>query len=116
MASCRNCKAIWEPFDPAQIWDTSDPHCSFREPCNNCAFRPGSNEQQDREKWITLIDSLRQGGAFFCHKGVPIEPDAEFGFAYPADRKKLRHCRGYLNALEGLAKRREPSIWNCGDE
>ncbi len=48
--------------------------------------------------------------------GVPIEPSAEHGFAYPKERKNLRLCRGYLNALKGLTKRMEPSIWNCGDE
>lgn len=116
LATCRNCHCLWEPFDPAQIWDRDDPVCSFKEPCNNCAFRPGSDEQQDREKWKALIDSLRQGAAFHCHKGVPIEPGAEHGFAYPTDRNKLRLCRGYLNALKGLSKRMEPSIWNCGDE
>lgn len=106
IANCQNCGAIWEPFDPEQIWDTDDPVCSFKEPCNNCAFRPGSNEQQDREKWKDLIGGLRQGGSFYCHKGVPIEPDTEHGFAYPDhDRTKLRLCRGYLNALTGLHKR-----------
>lgn len=116
IATCKNCKAIWEPFDPAQIWDTTDPVCSFKEACNNCAFRPGSNEQADREKWIAMLQSLRQGASFYCHKGVPIEPGAEHGFAYPKNREKLRICRGYLNALTGLRKRIEPSIWNCGDE
>ena len=111
LAFCMNCRAIWEPFDPDQIWDPDDPLCAFREPCNNCAFRPGSNEQQDREEWITLIGSLKQGASFYCHKGVPIETAAEHGFAYPKTRTKLRLCRGYLNALNGIWKHREPSIW-----
>lgn len=119
LATCPNCKTIWEPFGPEQIWDTSDPHCSFKEPCNNCAFRPGSNEQEDRAEWIRLIGCLKNGAQFYCHKGVPIEPDAEHGFAYPTktalsdiagpsapheapDIKKLRLCRGYLNALRGF--------------
>lgn len=110
LAACVNCRTFWEPFDPEQIWDPGNPVCSFREPCNNCAFRPGSNEQQDRDKWITMIASLRQGAAFYCHKGVPIEPGAEHGFAYPKERTKLRLCRGYLNAIKGLTKRMEPSI------
>lgn len=120
IATCLNCKAVWEPFDPAQIWDPSDPHCSFKEPCNNCAFRPGSPEQTDLEKWKALLDQLKCGASFYCHKGVPIEPDAEHGFAYPgrtvtvdiegapmtekhiADKSKLRLCRGYLNACAAL--------------
>lgn len=106
LAVCLNCSALWEPFHPAQIWDPDDPVCSFKEPCNNCAFRPGSEEQQDQAEWIALIDSLRRGAGFYCHKGVPIEPGAEHGFAYPKDITKLRLCRGYLNALKGLHKRR----------
>lgn len=126
IACCPNCETIWEPFDPEQIWDTSDPFCSFKEPCNNCAFRPGSNEQQDREEWKTMISSLKNGAQFYCHKGVPIEPDAEHGFAYPtktarsdiagpcaphevSDVTKMRLCRGYLNALSGFWRSRERS-------
>lgn len=117
LATCANCKTIWEPFAREQIWDTSDPYCSFKEPCNNCAFRPGSNEQEDRAEWIRLIGALKNGAQFYCHKGVPI--DAKNGFAYPTKRsrhdivgpcaehdtpdiKKLRLCRGYLNALRGF--------------
>ena len=121
LALCLNCKTLWEPFDPAQVWDKTAPHCSFREPCNNCAFRPGSPEQADPEKWKLLLDQLKCGGQFFCHKGVPIDADAEHGFAYPtrvlvvdgiegvprtekrvSDSKKLRLCRGYLNAVAAL--------------
>ena len=119
IAVCVNCKAIWEPFEPEQIWDKTDPHCSFKEPCNNCAFRPGSPEQSDTEQWKLLLDRLKCGGSFYCHKGVPIEPNAKDGFAYAhrtisvvidgktvsktvADEKKLRLCRGYLSALTAL--------------
>jgi hypothetical protein len=121
LALCRNCKTMWEPFDPADVWDQTDPHCSFRSPCNNCAFRPGSSEQEDRTKWKSLIEGLRGGASFYCHKGVPITTDAEHGFSYPKknittivdgepvdtevyDTKKLRPCRGYLRALKGLHK------------
>lgn len=121
MATCANCKTIWEPFDPEQIWDKSDAHCSFKEPCNNCAFRPGSNEQRDRAQWKTMIGQLKKGGQFYCHKGVPITSDAKYGFAYPTktvrsdiagpaapheveDIRKMRLCRGYLNALRGIWK------------
>lgn len=98
LATCRSCTAVWEPFDMAQIWDPDDPVCAFREPCNNCAFRPGSPEQSDPEKWRDLIAKLRGGAHFYCHKGVPIEPGTEHGFAYPKERAKLRLCRGFINA------------------
>lgn len=93
------CGEVWEPIDEASIWDRSDPHCSALEPCDNCAFRAGSPESRDAKKWGELLASLRAGGSFYCHKGVPIAPDSEHGFKYPSDRSRLRLCRGYLNAL-----------------
>jgi hypothetical protein len=119
LAFCRNCECLWEPLDPAKLLDADDPQCSsFTEPCNNCAFRPGSPEQSDPEKWKSLIENLRhEDGRFYCHKGVPIESEAEHGYAYPtrtitidvegvprtakvvSDVRKLRLCRGYLMAL-----------------
>lgn len=106
LATCLNCKTLWEPFLPEQIWDPTDPHCSFKEACNNCAFRPGSEEQKDRAKWIEMIRSLKRGAGFYCHKGVPITATAEHGFDYPKsgpdqyDTPKLRLCRGYLSTLK----------------
>ncbi len=99
LAVCGDCRIGWEPIEEAEIWDRSDRYCCGSAPCDNCAFRPGSNEQLDREKWRGLIGSLKAGASFYCHKGVPIAPRSDTGFAYPADRRKLRLCRGYLNAL-----------------
>ena len=108
---CANCKAVWEPFDPAQLLDPHLPKTiSFREPCDNCAFRPGSVEQSDPAKWAELMASLKTDGRFYCHKGVPLDPGGKDGFAYPQkpistelcpghtmpDVKKLRMCRGWL--------------------
>jgi hypothetical protein len=95
---CR-CGAAWEPIDEADIWDRSDEHCGGKRPCDNCAFRPGSPEQADKAKWREMIAKLKAGGSFYCHKGVPIAPKSKDGFAYPSDRRKLRLCRGYLDAL-----------------
>lgn len=97
---CRNCQTIWEPFDPADMFDPAERLASFSEPCNNCAFRPGSPEQDDKEEWKKTIAALKAGGQFFCHKGVPIDISNANGFAYPEDGKnprKMRLCRGYLN-------------------
>jgi hypothetical protein len=105
IATCSDCHAAWEPIDESLIWDRSDACASLSEPCGNCAFRPGSPEQSDPAKWKEMIASLRAGASFYCHKGVPIAPDSEHGFAYPHDAagkpvtSKLRLCRGYLNAL-----------------
>ena len=99
IAICGDCGTAWEPIDEASIWDRSDPSCCSKEPCDKCAFRPGSPEQRDTEKWKALIANLRAGAVFHCHKGVPIAPRSEHGFDYPKDRAKLRLCRGYLDAL-----------------
>ena len=99
LAICTVCEAIWEPIKETDIWDRTDPYCCGKEPCDNCAFRPGSPEQADTQKWGELIASLKAGGTFYCHKGVPINHKNENGFDYPSDRRKLRLCRGYLNAL-----------------
>lgn len=103
---CVNCKAIWEPIDPRQIWDTSDPVCSFCEPCNNCAFRKGSPEQRDPKRWQEVMDGVSAGARFYCHKGVPIDPASEHGFRYPRSERECRLCRGYLNMLPKIWKER----------
>jgi hypothetical protein len=100
--ACRNCHAIWEPFDPTDLLDAEDRTSSFKEPCDNCAFRPGSPEQADTEKWRKLTVDLKAGAQFFCHKGVPINPQNEDGFDYPTNRdgtkniRRMRICRGWL--------------------
>ena len=99
IAVCGDCGAAWEPLDQALIWDWTDRHSCLSGPCDNCAFRPGSSEQADREKWRELIGKLKAGASFHCHKGVPLDPGGEYGFAYPRDRRELRTCRGYLDAL-----------------
>ena len=95
---CGNCRAVWEPFDPADLLDHDDPSSSFREPCGNSAFRSDSPEQRDPETWTKLMDGLKQGdGRFYCHKGVPLDPAGEDGFAYPKHQpSKMRLCRGWL--------------------
>lgn len=104
---CRNCKTVWEPFAADDLIDPKhEPLGAFRHPCNNCAFRKGSPEQRDPEAFARLRAKLGWTGAsFYCHKGVPVDPASEDGFAYPKDangvgiKRKLRLCRGYLNQL-----------------
>ncbi|WP_017182240.1 hypothetical protein [Sphingobium xenophagum] len=106
---CVNCKTLWEPFDPAEAIDPEDRLASFKEPCNNCAFRPGSPEQADTEEWKNTVASLKAGGRFYCHKGVPIDPANANGFAYPEDGKnprKMRLCRGYLKMWGAMIDKR----------
>lgn len=120
---CGNCGTAWEPFDPADMIDPDERCASFREPCGNCAFRPGSPEQANTVEWKKTIASLKAGGRFYCHKGVPITPNDGHGFAYPdhsKTRRNLRLCRGYLNMLPSIWKAREaiemsPAVVDAGE-
>lgn len=123
LEACVNCKAIWEPIDRTLLWDPDDLLAAFSEPCGNCAFRPGSPEQGNPDRWREILDAVKlHGGEFFCHKGVPLDPVGEHGFAYPTkveprasamagetvripDRSRMRLCRGFLNMWGQLARR-----------
>lgn len=117
-AGCIDCSAIWEPLPPGDHTDSDGSPFPFPEPCDNCAFRPGSPEVEDRTEWQKLLFKLKHGGRFYCHKGVPL--GGEDGFQYPKkpdgthDEDNMRLCRGFLNAwakwnrvereeMEGLA-------------
>jgi hypothetical protein len=114
---CPDCEAVWEAFPPLYVEDVV---CA--EPCDNCAFRPGSPEQADPEKWKALIASLKPDqsyghftGQFFCHKNVPIDikrgrgnflfPRRKLvldGIAEPVDDfdvTKMRRCVGWLRMV-----------------
>ncbi|MDE2342740.1 MAG: hypothetical protein KGL63_05005 [Betaproteobacteria bacterium] len=127
---CLDCRAVWEAF-PAEGY-IEDPVCA--EPCDNCAFRPGSPEQRDPEKWKSLIASLKPDetgmftGRFYCHKGVPIDlSEGPGNFLYPQkpvmvdgepllnpttgepemtwDTARFRTCSGFLRMFwQRLAK------------
>lgn len=122
---CNDCRAVWEAFPAAGY--VEDPVCA--EPCDNCAFRPGSPEQRDPERWRELMDSLKagtdaggcSGGWFYCHKGTPIDMAKGPGnFLFPQkpvlmdgetiknsdgsavlthDVAKMRTCSGYLRMV-----------------
>lgn len=130
---CNACRAVWEAF-PAGGY-IEDPVCA--EPCDNCAFRPGSPEQQDPETWRALMDSLKandgawQGGRFYCHKHVAIDMTKGPGnFLFPQkpvtmdgvpmretdgtpvlthDTSKMRTCSGFLRMHWSRAKKTESS-------
>jgi len=109
LQGCLDCHALWEPLPPGEPRHPEEPFMSFAEPCDNCAFRSGSPEVEDKTKWKKLLSHLKHGGRFYCHKGVPI--GGEDGFQYPRnddgvhDERNMRLCRGFLNAWskwEGL--------------
>jgi hypothetical protein len=111
---CIDCGAVWEPFPPVYA---RDPVCA--DPCDNCAFRPGSPEQADTEGWRQLIEKLKPDasysmftGRFYCHKGVPIDMDKGPGnFLFPQktltmDGEPVRNQDGTVNMIEDTAKMR----------
>jgi hypothetical protein len=112
--ACLDCRAVWEPF-PAVY--ARDPVCA--EPCDNCAFRPGSPEQADPEKWKAMIDSLKPEsssgyftGRFYCHKNVPIDMTKGPGnFLFPQkpvtmDGEPVRNPDGTIVTTEDISKMR----------
>lgn len=109
MAGCLGCGSIWEAIPNGEQYLVDGEVMPWREPCDNCAFRAGSAESRDRAEWRDLLERLRGGGQFFCHKGVPLKKDElvsynRVAFDYPVDgageyaRDKMRLCRGFLNA------------------
>ena len=102
-AACRECGSMWEPFDPAALCIADDPMSMFKQPCDNCAFRPGSVERSDPEEWKKLRAELRDGiTSFWCHKGVPLsnEPDQSHDQPRLADGTpdiaNMRECAGWV--------------------
>ena len=121
IAACPTCSITWEIFKAEDLLDDT-PLSSFKSPCNNCAFRKGSQERTDPYMWMQISESLEDGVPFYCHKGVPITPNTNHGFAYPTktvvvehsvnpvsievpDSARLRLCRGWLNSRWAQIKR-----------
>jgi hypothetical protein len=108
MSGCFACRALWETIPDGETHRRDGELMPWRKPCDNCAFRAGSPESQNRVKWRELLARLKAGGQFFCHKGVPIEQATiaegliEFDYPKGADGKedpeRMRVCRGFLNA------------------
>lgn len=122
---CMKCHRVWEPLPAGEPHTIDGEQLAFKVPCDNCAFRGGSAERQDKQGWAQLQSMLANGGEFFCHKGVPfrVVNDAgeaavapgDRGFEFPKvartvdvagachpyqqyDKERMRLCRGYLNA------------------
>lgn len=101
---CLKCQTLWEPFDVANLIDGDDRYSSFKAMCDNCAFRPGSPERDDPEKWKSLIETLAyRETPFICHKGVPLAaPGSGESHDHPKrpdgshDITRSRFCRGWM--------------------
>jgi hypothetical protein len=104
---CRVCVAVWESLPEGERYKRDGELMAFEKPCDNCAFRAGSPESENKVEWKKLLTELRAGGEFFCHKAVPLTTIGEgsrasFEFPQKADGKfdvgNMRLCRGFLNA------------------
>ena len=107
------CETTWEPFNPEDLAIPDDRFSVFVRPCDNCAFRPGSPERENPEKWELLQQRIHLGGAvFYCHKGVPVSDGDEESHDHfktesgALDKAKLRECAGWL-ATRLAAMRKE---------
>jgi hypothetical protein len=114
-SACATCKKAWENIPAGEHYKRDGELMPFHKPCDNCAFRGGSNERKDKDYWRSLQQQLEGlGGLFYCHRGVPFElatDGTHSPFEYPMretvamgekvnihDTEKMRLCRGYLNA------------------
>lgn len=104
---CVDCSTIWETFDAAKLADPHDRLSPFKTLCDNCAFRRGSPERGDVEKWEALMERLwLWDGIFYCHKGTPVSTDPHDGQSHvhpcavdgKPDTKQMRPCAGWLMA------------------
>ena len=95
---CLSCRTIFVAYP--DNW-CRDPFQA--EPCDDCAFRPGSPEQQDPERWAARMSRLKSDTLFYCHKGMPVDVDiAEQRTDYRADlppEHRRRLCAGYARMI-----------------
>ena len=100
---CRACFTMWEPFAKEDLIDQENALSIFRRPCDNCAWRKGSPERSDPDKWEHLQQQIHYCGAtFYCHKGVPLSHEEGQTHDQPKlpngkhNTKNMRLCAGYL--------------------
>lgn len=124
---CMSCRKIWERLPAGEPYTRDGEQLAFKKPCDNCAFRRGSAERADVDRWNNMLLELSQGGHFYCHKGVPLassleaivaDPELRHAFDFPLkpgvvtfggvkhtykdyDRDAMRLCRGFLASIWG---------------
>jgi hypothetical protein len=109
---CRECATVWEAYPDDWCEDVVG-----ADPCDNCAFRPGSPEQQDPEGWKELVATLKSGQEFRCHKGAPIcgldksQPNDKGNFDIEFDAKWVqkhgRKCAGFMRLVWAMRDKGE---------
>lgn len=83
-----------------------------RNPCHDCAFRPGSPEREDLARWDRLKAQAQSGHPFYCHfkhDGTEMPVDAEGAYAPDVrdDGSPIGYplCRGWVAFMDGLKDR-----------
>lgn len=103
---CRDCGAVWEAYPDDWCEDVVG-----ADPCDNCAFRPGSPEQSDPAEWRKLVALLRAGQEFRCHKGAPIlglteePPNVRFDDEWV--KRRGRRCAGFMRLVWAMREKGE---------
>lgn len=106
---CFECHTIWEAYSEGWCEDVVG-----AEPCDNCAFRPGVPEHQDKEAWAKLIADLKGGREFKCHKGCPIVTKGKeiIGFDEKWIEARGRNCAGFMRMVWSMKKHGEDWLAN----
>lgn len=95
LEGCKECGAFWE----AELRE-----CPAAKACDNCAWRPGSPERSDPDRWAFLMSEFERGAPFHCHKRVPAVLD-QHGYVFAFEiveqdgRQVVRNapvCSGWL--------------------
>ena len=111
--ACSGSKSVANPCTPRaapasrcgreDLIDQENALSIFRRPCDNCAWRKGSPERSDPDKWEHLQQQIHYCGAtFYCHKGVPLSDEEGQTHDQPKlpngkhNTKNMRLCAGYL--------------------
>jgi gentisate 1,2-dioxygenase len=88
--SCRDCNQLFVPEHRV------NPDVQM---CDDCAFRPGSPERQDKYKWAEIIEAtiVERLHPFHCHKGLRCSFDGHnLTYQQPEPgQKPMTPCAGW---------------------
>jgi len=119
---CRECGAQWEAWPPETPDDMYMDDVS-RPMCDNCAFRGGSREHADPQKWRELMELCELAGRapltitnhprwFCCHKNIPLVIDPlnaaepiKFDFEAAGVGPLDRVCAGFLRIMQAARQK-----------
>lgn len=93
---CMNCERFQEV--ETRDWPLSSM-------CDNCAFRKGSPEQADPFRWAEILETVKKGQPFHCHKGLEAtHVGIDISFSPPTEND-AKVCAGWRSAQIAHYKR-----------